>query len=73
MLKRLLQLLLLISAMVVSGCAATGPAARPSECPRLPPLPSNLMQPPETEKRVRAELFEQQLSATLRFEDYKRC
>jgi hypothetical protein len=28
-------------------------------CPVLPPVPPSLMQPPETERKVRRELFEQ--------------
>ena len=56
-----LTLLLLTFAMSSYGCATVGPV--PS-CPKLKPAPASLMQPSETEKKVRAELFEPQPNAT---------
>ena len=64
MLKLLVLLLLLICAPAISGCSSVGPAVKPSDCPTLPPLPANLMQPPETERKVRDELFAPQPNAT---------
>jgi len=64
MLKPLVLLSLLICALATSGCSSVGPVVKPSDCPTLPPLPANLMQPPETEKKVRDELFVPQPNAT---------
>lgn len=64
MLKPLVLLSLLICALATSSCSSVGPAVKPSDCPTLPPPPANLMQPPETERKVRDELFVPQLNAT---------
>lgn len=50
----------LIFALALSGCKTAGEVVRP----RLPPPPASLMQPPETEKRVRDELFVPQETPT---------
>lgn len=55
--------LLLIFALAISGCAGSGRAVK-TECPKLPPAPASLMQPPQTEMKVRAELFEPPQPAT---------
>lgn len=68
---RLLQLWLLTCVLAISGCGGTGKVVRPCDCPTLPPLPPNLMQPPETEKKVRDELFVPQPSATPKSEGSK--
>ena len=60
--KSKLIALLLICALAISGCATDGrPKVSP---PKLQPVPASLMQPPQTEKRVRAELFEPQGTPT---------
>lgn len=47
--------LLLICVPAISGCATGGlPNVSP---PKLQPVPASLMQEPQTEKKVRAELF----------------
>lgn len=51
-------------ALGLCACAGNGRAARPVVCPQQAPPPASLMQPSETEKKVRAELFEPQPSAT---------
>lgn len=56
--NRMRLMLLLICALAICGCASNG-GVKPLVCPSLPPVPQNLMQPPTTEQRVRAELFEQ--------------
>ena len=63
--KLLQSALLLISAMALSSCASVGPPAKQALiCPPLPPVPANLMQPPQTENKVRDELFKPQPNAT---------
>lgn len=57
MLKPMQASLLLICALSVSACAQRG-NVRPPVCPVLQPVPASLMQPPQTETKVRAELFE---------------
>lgn len=52
--KRLLTALSLTFALAISGCKTVGVAV----CPVLPPPPASLMQPPQTESRVRQILFE---------------
>jgi hypothetical protein len=47
--------------LAISGCKSGGGVVR---CPMLQEPPASLMQPPETEKKVRQELFEPQPSAT---------
>ena len=64
MLKPLVLLSPLLFALATSGCSSVGPAVKPSDCPTLPPLPANLMQPPETERKVRDELFVPQSNVT---------
>lgn len=51
--------------LAVSGCASNGAAVR-TECPVLPQPPASLMQPPTTEQKVRAELFEPPAKPTTR-------
>lgn len=54
----------LICALAISGCATDGqPKVSP---PKLQPVPASLMQPPTTEQRVRAELFEPQGTPTIK-------
>lgn len=60
---------LMTCALALYGCAASGPAARPAVCPKLPPAPPSLMQPSSAEAKVRAELFEPLPSATPRSPD----
>jgi len=48
---------LLICALAISGCAQRG-VVRPPVCPKLGPVPASLMQAPQTETKVRRELFE---------------
>lgn len=56
----------LICVMVLSGCVRSGVDARRPDCP-LPQLPPpSLMVEPQTESKVRAELFEPPQSATPR-------
>jgi hypothetical protein len=62
--KPLVLLSLLAYVLVISGCSSAGPAVKPGDCPTLPPLPANLMLPPETEKKVRDELFAPQPNVT---------
>lgn len=65
MLKRTQNVLLLICALVTSSCATVGPPAKQAlVCPALPPIPANLMQEPQTEQRVRDELFKPLPNAT---------
>ena len=67
MLKRLVPLSLLICALATSSCATVGPPAKQAlVCPALPPIPANLMQEPQTEMKVRDELFKPQPNATLK-------
>lgn len=61
--------LCLICALTISGCASTGQAVSPPECPQPPSPPASLMTEPTTEQQVRAELFEPQQSAMPRSED----
>jgi len=56
--------LLLTSAAALSGCGSNGVLVRPAICPIPPIPPASLMQPPETGKKVRDELFEPQTNAT---------
>lgn len=63
MLNRKVRLSLLTCALATSGCSSVGPAVKP-ECPRLAPVAPSLMQAPQTEQRVRAELFAPLPSAT---------
>lgn len=49
--------LLTICALSVCACAPSG-VVRPPVCPQLGPVPASLMQPPQTETKVRRELFE---------------
>jgi len=58
--------LLLVCALGVSGCAANSQAAKPVLCPKLPPVPPALLEPPTTEQRLRALLLEPAPSATPR-------
>ena len=54
----------LICVLAISGCkSGGGPAPR---CPVLTDPPASLMQPSETEKKVRQELFQPQPPATPR-------
>jgi hypothetical protein len=56
---------LLIFALAASSCASVGPPAKQAlVCPVLPPIPANLMQEPETGKKVRDELFKPPTNAT---------
>lgn len=65
MLKLPQSALLLIFALATSSCATVGPPAKNAlVCPALPPLPANLMQEPQTEQKVRDELFKPLLNAT---------
>ena len=58
MLKPLLIALSLTCALAMSGCKTAGGAVSPPPvCPVLPEAPLDLMQAPETEKKVWAELF----------------
>ncbi|SDX52601.1 hypothetical protein SAMN05421681_10621 [Lysobacter enzymogenes] len=63
MLNRKVRLSLLTCALATSGCSSVGPAVKP-ECPRLAPVAPSLMQPPQTEQKVRQILFESPPSAT---------
>lgn len=59
--------LLLICVMANSGCMHAGKHPLPAmSCPRPPQAPPSLMQPPQTEKKVRGELFKPQPSVMLR-------
>lgn len=59
--------LLLICVLANSGCMHAGKQPLPPmSCPQPPPLPPSLMQPPETEKKVRAELLAPPPSVTPR-------
>jgi hypothetical protein len=49
--------------LAISGCKSGGGVV-PPVCPVLAEPPASLMQPPTTEAKVRAELFEPQPSAT---------
>lgn len=69
--KILVLPLLLICVLATSACSGVGPVVKPNDCPTLPPLPANLMQPAETEKKVRDELFAPQPNATPKSEDSK--
>lgn len=53
----------LTSLLALCACKTAGPVVPPS-CPKLAPVPASLMQPPETEQKVRAELFKPPPSAT---------
>lgn len=67
MLKQTQNVLLLICALATSSCASVGPPAKQAMvCPTLPPIPANLMQEPQTEMKVRGELFKPQPNATLK-------
>lgn len=63
--KRTALLLLLACALATSACNSVGPAVKP-ECPRPAPVAASLMLEPQTERKVRAELFEPPPSATPR-------
>lgn len=56
--------LLLTCALVLAGCKTAGAVVKPVVCPRLPEAPANLMQPPTSESKVRAILFESPQSPT---------
>lgn len=59
------NVLLLIFALATSSCATVGPPAKQALiCPALPPIPANLMQEPQTEMKVRDELFKPQPNVT---------
>ena len=63
--KLLQNVLLLIFALATSSCAIVGlPVKQVLVCLLLPPLPANLMQEPETGKKVRDELFKPPTNAT---------
>ena len=63
--KPLQNVLLLICALATSSCATVGPPAKQTlVCPALPLLPANLMQEPQTEMKVRDELFKPLPNAT---------
>ena len=65
MLKLPQSALLLIFALATSSCASVGPPAKQAMvCPTLPPVPANLMQEPQTEMKVRGELFKPQPNVT---------
>ncbi len=49
---------LLICGLALSGCATSGPAAKPAFCPQLPPPPPNVMRSPRAESALRERLFE---------------
>ena len=54
--RPLLIACLLTYSIATSGCNRAG-NVRPVVCPQLPPPPPSLMQAPQTEQQVRAELF----------------
>lgn len=57
--------LLLTCVLATSGFGACGKAVKPPpDCPQLVAPPATLMQSPETEARVRRELFEQPATQT---------
>lgn len=58
----------LICVMALSGCKTAGVAV----CPTLPPPPPSLMQPGETEKKVRRELFVPPETQTTKSADSKK-
>lgn len=65
MLNKTRSALLLIFALATSSCASVGPPAKQAlVCPALPPVPANLMQEPQTEKKVLDELFKPQQNVT---------
>lgn len=68
--KRMALLLLLACALAASACGSVGKAVK-LECPRPAPVAASLMQEPQTERKVRAELFEPPPSATPRSEGSK--
>lgn len=54
-----LIVLSLISMLAMSACTGAGRRAPPPLiCPQLPPPPESLMQEPQTEQKVRAELLQ---------------
>lgn len=53
-----LLLLWLTCVLMFSGCASTGPVAKPEHCPKPQPAPSNVMRLPSYEQRLRELLFE---------------
>ncbi|KGQ19912.1 hypothetical protein LF41_2419 [Lysobacter dokdonensis DS-58] len=59
---------LLICGLALCGCKSVGPVV----CPTLPPPPPSVMQPPETEKKVRRELFVQPETPTTKSAPSKR-
>lgn len=65
------MLWLLTCALAICACTPAGKRPLPpiDSQPKLQPVPASLMQEPKTEQRVRAELFEQQPSATPKSED----
>jgi len=69
--KLMLIALSLPCALALSACAPSGAVRPPITCPRLQPVPASLMQPPTTEQRVRAELFEPPPTPTHKSEDSK--
>lgn len=67
MLRKTMSALCVICALAMSGCKTVGPVASP----RLADPPPSLMQPPETEKKVRRELFKPQEPQTTKSEGSK--
>lgn len=59
---KLRSALWLTFALAMCGCKTVGVAV----CPTLPPPPPSVMQPPQTETRVRQELFEPQGMQTIK-------
>lgn len=59
----------LICVVAISGCKSAGPVLT---CPALQPLPASVMVAPQTEKKVRAELFVQPQKPTTKSEGSKK-
>lgn len=53
-----LMLLWLTCVLAMSGCGKSGPAVKPSVCPKPAPPPSNVMRSPSAESSLRVLLFE---------------
>ena len=60
----LLAGLLLTCGLGISGCATKSVRSQPVACPVIPPLPANLRQPLNAEKRISELLLESEPTAT---------
>lgn len=60
----------LLLTFALSGCASVPSGA--VTCPKLPPVPASLMQPPTYGQKARAVLLETQTPPTQKSGDYKK-